>query len=187
VCSRTRNAAPGPFYVRRRPFQYALLRATALPTGTELALTYRLEDDSLYLLDRLDAGRDRFLRILRISRQGIGKELARVPYKGHFDRLFLTATQDGLLLLSASRSRGNGPTVFLLLEPAAAGLRLRGRHVEPGSLLRAPDALSPAAIAAAIERSNIRGVALLDIPRSEFHMMREGSGGNNDQLSSWIH
>ncbi len=106
-----------------------------------MSLTYRFDDDSLYLLDVLQEGSKRFARLSRVSRSGTMSEMARVRYKAHHSEIFLTTTYDGLLLLSTSGPSAAGRPFYLLIDVSGAAARAVGwqRDKRPGTLIMAPD------------------------------------------------
>jgi hypothetical protein len=93
-------------------------------TGIERALTYRFEDDSLYLLDVLAHSGAELLRIVQIDpRTGQARERLRreLPFGQAGLALHLATSYDGKLLLSASGPSKLSRPVYLLLDPSAGG------------------------------------------------------------------
>jgi hypothetical protein len=136
-------------------------------TGHELALTYRLHDDSLYLLDELERNGKRHLRLSHVKRTGVAHELALVPYAGVFDRFFLGTTPDGLLALTATRAPA-GPSLHLLLRPEAGNVSLAGWMIRAGQVV-AVDARERPGLAVATQAHASAQLRLGDVARSEFH------------------
>lgn len=144
-------------------------------SGTELAITYRIHDDAVYMLDELRNGHRRFLRLLRVRRDQptpVAEELLRVPRLGLFTHLFLTATPDGLLTLAASRSGLFPATTYLLLEPLDDGVRVREWYRDRAALAQAPDTRHRGVISVATLRRqrfwSSREVELREIERARF-------------------
>ena len=124
-------------------------------SGRELALAYRLKDDSLYLIDELGSAEGASLRLLRISALGDAQELGRAPRGALGERLFLSPNPESQLVLSSSGSRGKSHSEYLLLDVRGPSARVVGwqRDAEPGSLSRAPGTQSRMAYAVVREQA----------------------------------
>lgn len=139
--------------------------------GEELAIAYRYQDDSVYLLDRVGTGLLRSLRLLRLDRGGSALELARVPYLGLHDVFHLGVNPEGqLVITSVLRAALGGSTSIVLLEPGDAGVRFVGWLTRPGRVVLPPDTRNRFAYPVA---TDVGGglVALAEVPRSEFRAL----------------
>ena len=159
--------------------------------GTELAVTFRLIDDSLYVLDTLERNGKPILRLMRVDRTGIAHELATAAYHGIFDQFYLGTTPDGLIALSASRAKA-GPSLYLLLEPRDVDVRLAGWLIRPARLATQPDARESAGLSV-IEQSKPKSpLAVAHVLRNDFHASppdhHDGASDEDEGATlPWLH
>jgi hypothetical protein len=110
---------------------------TGVERGVPLSMTYRTEDEALYVADRTDSGA---LRILRVSRTGAAQELGRINNPGTLRTVVhLAADSRGALLLTASGGLADNP-LYLVLVPGATDVHVSGYlfDTRPGRLLVPP-------------------------------------------------
>jgi hypothetical protein len=111
--------------------------------GVPVAVTYRAEDDALYVADRLAGGA---LRVLRVQRNGAAVELGRVNNPGtERTVIHLTTAPGGKILLTASGT-ASVHALYLVLVPEPTTIRVARYLIDarPGSLLTAPSVLAGA-------------------------------------------
>ncbi len=114
--------------------------AAVVPSSQVLAVTYDQPGGKLYVLDLDDEVQpEGKLRLARLTsydvRAGTAQQLATWPYLGLFDQLWLSATDDGGLLLLAAKQQFYS---VWRLQPKPAGLAYTGLHLGLGRLLGQP-------------------------------------------------
>lgn len=114
--------------------------AAVLPSSQVLAVTYDQPNGKLYVLDLDDEVQPKGkLRLARLTsydvRAGTAQQLATWPYLALFDQLWLSATDDGSLLLIAAKQQVHS---VWRLRPTPGGLAYTGLHFGLGRLLGQP-------------------------------------------------
>lgn len=137
--------------------------------GTLIGLTYRLVDDSVYLVDTVETKHHAStLRIVRLSRGGIAHVIMRLRML-RSAKVFVSPTYDDQLLVTlAPPDPLPGPTLYLLVDPSGAG-SLTGAFLDwrLGSPAVPPAALTPGRYSIAIKTA--KGMLeTRDIERADF-------------------
>jgi hypothetical protein len=112
---------------------------TGVSAGTPLSATYRLADDSLYVLDRLGTTSNSPVRIVRVQRSGSSQNLGQISNLGTRTDLRLATTFDDKLLLTAAGQQWD-QALYIVLQVSGGAVEVLSSRYEsqPGSLLLAP-------------------------------------------------
>jgi len=131
-----------------------------------------MQDNSLYLLDDITDASGRYLRVLRITTDGVMSERARISYTGTKTQIYLTATYDGMLLLSASGPAYTDEPFHIVIDPSFSEAKAVARLSESGQgqLVMAPDARDPAIYSIA-KTTNGTDAILGEVQRGTFEVL----------------
>jgi hypothetical protein len=169
-----------------------------VPTGQPLALVYRAQDDSLYLLDRVQTHHwHSMLRLIQVSRAGVALVRATVQDNSRYSDFYLTMAMDGSVVLSASPSDYWQRALYVVMDPSGTDVMVSALASDDqrGQLATAPQTANPVLLSRVIRDPGSSQLSIGELQYADFETLdehhdydpgqRRGQFGDHGHRDGW--